>query len=723
MEISNDLLNKIKESYISYKDLPFGVYTVMNHDDKPPQIIDYNEFAELTLNIKKNNTLNILDYYVDKKSRIDFIDDLSKQENESWSTYFTIPFYIDHGNYKQEQLTFKVKIFKENEKVVGLLTLIIFKDRVHNLDHKKYNFPLGYFEIHKRTIMSFCNKKTISILELGKDERDFDIIDKAFLSEEQFVEIDTLLNKSDDSQIQKSIAVRVSKNKVKILKLYIYRENQYIYYIDTKNSNIFKTQTHGYIEDITFFSENQYTSNILISNIDSKYIIHNFDKNFEEWFLNKINIGDNFINYIEVNEHKYFHNFINKNIDKCIISVMSTGGRYECSKKKFENYFIITLIKIDDKLKNRLDNWKEVMSAILHSYKNSFGFTRRVIQNVLKTHEGNGVILKRDELNHIEDLSIDLNYIKKVLKDEANNLTLKTKRFLDDNYEISENTLIEELLNDIKGLIYKSENEEFVSFISELRSNVFELKEHLYNSINLRYILTEKDIQRHFTTIFRYSRLYSLDLILKDNIEMIEETNAIDLIFHDIVEEPRIEFNLLDELWKVKINLDSYGEFRGIKIRIKIQDDLGIKKPLNRHLKVLIQGQAISLNTALHNIVHNAIKYSWIGIKKDVRILLVLKERILQVEVSNYGVGIPENELAKIKDFGVRGSSARDREKKRPGSGIGLWYANEKIKEFKGSIDIVSKPLNNYNQFNLSKTLHLTTVKITLPYLWQKFFG
>ena len=87
---------------------------------------------------------------------------------------------------------------------------------------------------------------------------------------------------------------------------------------------------------------------------------------------------------------------------------------------------------------------------------------------------------------------------------------------------------------------------------------------------------------------------------------------------------------------------------------------------------------------AIYNIVDNAVKYTPEGGKIVVEVLNM--ELFLRIEIRDNGIGIPENEIAKIFQRFYRGMSFREKD----GLGIGLYLSRQIITQENGYIKVKS---------------------------------
>jgi len=99
-----------------------------------------------------------------------------------------------------------------------------------------------------------------------------------------------------------------------------------------------------------------------------------------------------------------------------------------------------------------------------------------------------------------------------------------------------------------------------------------------------------------------------------------------------------------------------------------------------------VSGDATQLTTAIHNLVENAIKYS----PDNTRVAIALRahEDLLEVSVSDQGIGIPEKDLERIFERFYRVDPARSRE--TGGTGLGLSIVKHIVNNHGGDISVWS---------------------------------
>ena len=107
---------------------------------------------------------------------------------------------------------------------------------------------------------------------------------------------------------------------------------------------------------------------------------------------------------------------------------------------------------------------------------------------------------------------------------------------------------------------------------------------------------------------------------------------------------------------------------------------------LTVHEQFFVQGDAKLLQSAIENVVRNAIAYTEPGTSVEVLLRSVRRSNasLAGLTVRDYGPGVPESELAKIFQPFYRVSDARDRQS--GGAGLGLAIAERVIRVHGGTI-------------------------------------
>ena len=178
----------------------------------------------------------------------------------------------------------------------------------------------------------------------------------------------------------------------------------------------------------------------------------------------------------------------------------------------------------------------------------------------------------------------------------------------------------------------------------------------------------------------------------KDNPEVLErslnlslnETNRLIRMVSELLTLSRGDFSttptMLEDIKIKGVIEDVVENFLTLNRDYKIASTIDISS--NFTLKIF----KIHLEQIIIILLDNAIKYS--RIKKEIKLHVRLQENNLAIEIKDYGVGIPEEDLPLVMNRFYRVDKARSR--KNGGNGLGLAIAKRLLEYYKGSIEIKS---------------------------------
>ena len=219
-----------------------------------------------------------------------------------------------------------------------------------------------------------------------------------------------------------------------------------------------------------------------------------------------------------------------------------------------------------------------------------------------------------------------------------------------------------------------------------------------------------KEARRQLREILRLSSLITLRRGVDAVLEM--ETTVNNLRGYILTrvkpKEPIQKLDLYDMLVGAAKTLETYASHRNVELR------LNAKEVWNTY----VDGYEDDLARALLNVLHNAVKYSWtrLGPQKAYVAIEAGQDRDwVYVSIENWGVAITPDELEKglIFSVGYRGINSSDR--RRPGTGLGLYDARKVIVEkHGGKLTVSSKPSLGNAENDYSHPF-ITTVTMQLP--------
>jgi PAS domain S-box-containing protein len=173
--------------------------------------------------------------------------------------------------------------------------------------------------------------------------------------------------------------------------------------------------------------------------------------------------------------------------------------------------------------------------------------------------------------------------------------------------------------------------------------------------------------------------------------------------------EPREVLALTDVVEDAIRNHTPFATLR--RVRIEVHSRAAV------HL-VAARGELIR---AIGNLLHNAIKYSW---QRDdqrtwIDVTVSSEPRVATIAVENWGVPIPEDEIADRLPFrlGYRGRLSSDRG--RVGTGVGLPDALRVAVSHGGDVELQSRPAKTGSDPHDYSQPFITTVSLRLPLMSQ----
>jgi len=137
-----------------------------------------------------------------------------------------------------------------------------------------------------------------------------------------------------------------------------------------------------------------------------------------------------------------------------------------------------------------------------------------------------------------------------------------------------------------------------------------------------------------------------------------------------------------------KERIDLHALFEELVRGHSILNGKPVSFQLNVKGPIVIHGDRLHLETAFHNIIDNAIKYS--NGTVNITIDIVENSQDSTIKIRDNGIGIPPQFIKNIfeKFFRVPQGDAQSVK----GFGLGLYYVNNIIKKHSGSISVHSKP-------------------------------
>ncbi|HMQ49269.1 MAG TPA: PAS domain-containing protein [Saprospiraceae bacterium] len=342
------------------------------------------------------------------------------------------------------------------------------------------------------------------------------------------------------------------------------------------------------------------------------------------------------------------------------------------------------------------------IGKVLHSYSSTLINAKQAMDAVIRSFSGKSLKISGKEKLDENKISAQLHGSIAGLRQSLEKIGHQLDTESDDT-----NTFSAELMRLLSLIEGKGEKQE----IPNIRNATIRIREMVGEQASIGNFSREwvKDIRNHLREILRLCSLITLQRSVDTVLEMESSVhNLRSYILSPVKKKTGIQridlYELVGAVLKV---LEEYATSRGIEVRLNIR---AIKNSY-------INGDEEDLMRALLNIVHNAIKYSWTRkepAKAFVSVNANLQQEWVQLEVENWGVGITPEELEQglIYQVGYRGIHSSD--KRRPGTGLGLYDSKKVIEKHGGILQISSTPTlgNLKNDFS---SPFVTKVLIQLP--------
>lgn len=200
--------------------------------------------------------------------------------------------------------------------------------------------------------------------------------------------------------------------------------------------------------------------------------------------------------------------------------------------------------------------------------------------------------------------------------------------------------------------------------------------------------IVSHELKTPVTTIKGFSQILSDKLDKSDSktkyfLEKINsQVDKLSRLVNDMLDVSRIETG--------KLSLNK-SNFELQKLIEQVVEDMKVAAPshsiiFKSNYRFWINGDSERIESAIINLITNAVKYSPAGSK--IKVCLTEKEKKAYVEVEDFGYGIMEKDMLKIFNRFFR---SKDANKETLGLGLGLYIANSIVKGHNGNLGLKSK--------------------------------
>ena len=359
---------------------------------------------------------------------------------------------------------------------------------------------------------------------------------------------------------------------------------------------------------------------------------------------------------------------------------------------------------VTDHLRGHTRTLEADFSSILHTYIATINGLRDTMTMLLKAH---GEDLQKDE-THLDRL-------------RAATETVRSKKRLETLLAELLKTAADRGLADAPGLARLSKLEQRLAFSDTSadkekdnaalgRRLLLEFRKQLDGLRTLNLPREQvRNLRAEVEELLRLTSMISLSISLDELNERIPDF----YYFRDylrrgeIVQQEFRSHNLVPILLDAVHFLEEFAAIRQVSVVLEF----------NQRDNIPVFCHKNSLNRAFHNLLHNAIKYSWTKGQERrpwVTVRIEKKDNAVEVVIENWGVPIRREELdsRSIFQFGKRGRESEDRG--RSGTGIGLYDAHDIIGKHGGTLRLTSEPTFG-NLPDMYSNPFITRTYITLP--------
>lgn len=332
--------------------------------------------------------------------------------------------------------------------------------------------------------------------------------------------------------------------------------------------------------------------------------------------------------------------------------------------------------------KQQLNELTTDFGKVLHSYSSTLIHSKHTMDAVIRSFISKAE--RNPETKQLDDQKVSI-----LLQQKIGMLQKAFARFWVKNEELQyfKEQQIQQMQR-ILSLITRDLGERFnVQHLAIVRDGSIKIREDI-QQIKPGHFPKEllKEIRQVLTSILKLCSLVTLSRGVETVLEMETVVNNLRSYILTRVKpaEPLKALDIYDILIGVVKNMEEYAVTRNIELRTNLRDLRDVQ----------IDGFENDLVRALLNLLHNAIKYSWERrppAKAFVLIEGTADRHWVYLMIENWGVAITHEEIQQglIYKVGYRGINSSDR--RRPGTGLGLYDSLKVIEKHKGEMTITSE--------------------------------
>ncbi len=353
--------------------------------------------------------------------------------------------------------------------------------------------------------------------------------------------------------------------------------------------------------------------------------------------------------------------------------------------------------------KQQLDELTTDIGKVLHSYSSTLIQSKHTMDAVIRSFATPGLLLPENDTVDEERILEEIGQQVGALQNSLESIIVKNEEVKHFGEQTTTN------LRRLLALV--GQGRVSAHQLAIVRDGVIKLREILNGTIAEGNFPREliKQGRREIREILRLCSLAGLSRGVDAVLEMETVVNNLRSYILTRVkyeEEPQ-RLDLYELIVSVVRKMEEYAANRRVDLRMNLK---GLRN-------AYVDGYEDELLRALLNILHNAVKYSWTR-RGPSRAFVSIDGKADQdwvyLSIENWGVAITREELERglIFEVGYRGINSSDR--RRPGTGLGLYDSRKVVEKHNGQLSITSKPSLGNAPDDYSNPF-ITTVSIRLP--------
>lgn len=700
--------------------LPFAVYLV----SKDGVFLRYNESCRKLFQLPKEPTYqnNVSSYYIHPKDRSHNLKRLRRIKPGNWLKDVTIDLRIN-GEVRYVKDYTKAIWDEDNKGIIGMISIIINITHGGRYDKLFNDLPIGVFSFRQDEGLVNANTKFLEMhgydsfdevyqkkqedfsnSEIEQAELKYKLREEGRVINEQVEHIrkdGTVFRASVNAQSVKNpdgeiIGVEGFLEDISTSHMYFKLVNEvpiglYKVKINARGEHIIEHCNHHFAKHRGAKSP----AELIGEDIRKFHLSPAAFKRFHEALVDKDREGKYLVDYVleayndkdELRKYEVHGKVLRDEQNRIV-------GRVGAERDITD--FIET--------KDQLTELTTDIGKVLHSYSSTLIHSKHTMEAVFRSIISEELLEKEGHLHEQKTLA-EISHEIKSLDHIIDRLIQKNEAIR--HFSEDEIGHVSRIFNLLKGPADRQINIQQLALIRDGAIKIKEIVGDLSGSNFPKELI--KSCRRQLEEILRLCSLVTLHRGVEAILEMETTVNNLRSFILTRVkeEEPLQRLDIYDLVQGVSKNMQEFAYNKNVEIRLNLRDIHNVS----------VDGYETDLVRALLNIVHNAIKYSWVRrgpSRAFVSIDGKKDKEWLYLNFENWGVAITEEEIksGSIFEVGYRGINSSDR--RRPGTGLGLYDSKKVIEKHKGILTITSEPTLGNPKDDYSNPF-ITRVSIQLP--------